>query len=117
MAGQELSRGRAGGRVTDEPGFRPETLSTIEGPAPGEECFVCKRRVPYPKRESSPVTLTRSYRVPLDEAEAHGDVLETAAKFLGVYEQPHWVFKCYSLALALVLQDEKLRGFAQRQGA
>ena len=103
--------------MTDDPGFRPETLSTIEGPAPGEECFVCKRRVPYPKRESSPVTLTRSYRVPLDEAEAHGDVLETAAKFLGVYEQPHWVFKCYSLALALVLQDEKLRGFAQRQGA
>src|SRR3990167_3477425 len=34
---------------------------------PGQSCPTCERRMPYPKRESSPVTKTRSYRVPLDE--------------------------------------------------
>lgn len=81
---------------------------------PGQTCPSCERRFPYPKKESSPTTKTRSYRVPLDEAEAHEDVLKVAAKYLGVYEQPHWIFKTYALSLALVLQDETLRGFAQR---
>ena len=81
---------------------------------PGDECPTCERRVPYPKKESSPVTKPKSYRVPVDEVEAHKDVLTTAAKFLGCHERPHWEFNTITIALALVLQDEKLRGYAQR---
>ena len=92
-------------------------MGDVSAPEPGQTCGVCKRRVPHPRKESSPVTKTVSYRVPVDEHEAHKDVLETAAKFLGVHEQPHWQFKAMSLALALVLQDEDLRGFAQRGAA
>lgn len=81
---------------------------------PGQSCPTCERRVPYPKREQSPISKPVSYRVPLDEYDAHKDVFETAARFLGTFERPHWQFQTYALALALVLQDESLRGFAQR---
>lgn len=81
---------------------------------PGQPCPICERRVPLPKTEKSPPTKHKGYWVPADEHEAHEDVLATAAKFLGVYEQPFFEFKTVTLALALILQDESLRGFAQR---
>jgi hypothetical protein len=87
---------------------------TLDPPHPGETCGLCERRMPHPKKETSPTTKTRSYRVPLDEAEAHEDVLTQAAKFLGCYERPHWQYQTYTLGLAAILQDEGLRGFAQR---
>lgn len=94
-------------------GFRKVPVH-IESPSPGQTCPTCKRRVNHPKKETSPVTKTRSYRVPVDEDEAHAVVLTEAAKHLGTHERPHWQFQTYSVALALVLQDESLRGFANR---
>ena len=86
-------------------------------PAPGETCELCKRRIPHPKKETSPTSKTRSYRVPLDEDVAHEEILTEAARFLGTFERPHWQFQTLTIALALVLQDEKLKGFAQRASA
>jgi hypothetical protein len=82
--------------------------------APGTTCDACKRKVPYPRKESSPTSKTFAYRVPLDEQEAHAETLDVAARFVGVAEQPFAQFKLMALALALVLQDEALRGYAQR---
>jgi hypothetical protein len=82
--------------------------------APGETCPTCKRRKSYPKKEATPVTKVKAYRVPVDEAVAHDDVLTEAAKFLGTFERPYWQWATYTIALALVLQDENLRGYAQR---
>src|SRR3990167_1731483 len=100
--------------MTDDPGFRPETHSTVEGPAPGEECIVCKRRVPYPRKQDSPVSKSIAYRVPLDEIEAHENVAESAARFIGVHERPHWRYLLNTYAYALVLQDESMKGIAQK---
>ena len=86
-------------------------------PAPGETCESCGRRVPHPKKPTSPNSKPRSYRVPLDEADAHEEVLTQAAKHLGTHERPLWQWQTYTIALALVLQDEKLRGYAQRASA
>lgn len=84
---------------------------------PGQSCPTCERRLPFPRKESSPTSKTFAYRVPVDEAEAHQDVLEQAARFVGVGEQPFERFKVVALALALVLQDESLRNFARRDAA
>lgn len=84
---------------------------------PGHTCPRCQRRVPHPKKPSSPTTKTTSYRVPVDEQKAHEEVLEAAAKFLGTHSRPHWKFQTFTLALAAVLQDESLRGFAHREAA
>ena len=81
---------------------------------PGQTCPTCERRLAYPKKESSPVTKPRSYRVPVDEVEAHEVVLAEAARHLGTHSRPHWKFQTYSIALALVLQDASLAGFAHR---
>jgi hypothetical protein len=75
---------------------------------------MCKRRVPHPRKESSPDSKTVSYRVPLDEHTAHTEVLDAAKQHLGVAGQPHENFKAITLALALVLQDESVKGYAQR---
>lgn len=86
-------------------------------PAPGQTCVTCKRKVPHPRQPSSPSSKTFAYRVPNDEAVAHLETLETAARWVGVSEQPFERFKLLTLALALVLQDEGLRGFGQRGAA
>lgn len=86
-------------------------------PVPGEPCPACERRVPLPKTEKTPPTKHKGYWVPADEHKAHEEVLETAAKFLGCYEQAFYEFKTVTLALALVLQDESLKGIAQRRAA
>lgn len=81
---------------------------------PGQVCPTCERRVSHPRKQSSPDTVVFSYRVPADEAEAHREIREVAAKFLGTHERPHWQFHTYVLALTLVLQDESMRGIGQR---
>jgi hypothetical protein len=86
----------------------------IGHPQPGEKCPTCDRRVNHPKKSDSPTSKPFSYRVPVDEAEAHAETLDVAARFVGVAEQPFFQYKLIALALVLVLQDEGLRGYAQR---
>ena len=81
---------------------------------PGYTCPTCERRVPRPRTEKSPDTVVFSYRVPVDEAEAHREIREVTAKFLSTHERPHWQFWTFAFALATVLQDESLRGAGQR---
>ncbi len=81
---------------------------------PGEDCPTCERRVPLPKTEKTPPTKHKGYWVPADEYEAHVEILDQTAKFLGCYEQAFYEFKAVTVALAVVLQDESLRGLAQR---
>jgi len=103
----------------------PEEIASLTGPEPelelelppGKPCPTCQRRIPYPPRTDSPATRTVSYRVPTDEYDAHRDVMEAAARHIGVFERPHWQWQLNALAYALVLQDESLRGFAHREAA
>jgi hypothetical protein len=84
--------------------------------APGDTCPTCERRKPFPKKEATPVTKVKAYRVPVDEAVAHDDVLDEAAKHLGTFGRPYHHWATITVALALVLQDENLRGYAHRAG-
>lgn len=81
---------------------------------PGHTCPTCDRRVPHPRQAKTPDTVVFSYRVPADEAEAHREIREVTARFLGTHERPYWQFWTFAFALASVLQDESLRGAGQR---
>ncbi len=81
---------------------------------PGHTCPTCERRVPHPRKQASPETRVFSYRVPLDEADAHALVREEAARHLGTLGRPHDVFWTLTYAFAAVLQDESLRDAGQR---
>ncbi len=81
---------------------------------PGQTCEGCGRRVPHPRKESSPDTTVISYRVPNDEVDAHRETRETTARFLATFERPHWQFWTTTFGFAAVLQDESLRGAGQR---
>lgn len=75
---------------------------------PGDTCPTCARRVPHPKKAGSPTSKVHAYRTPLDEADAHGDVIDAVAELLGVKSEPFHKFKTISYALACVLQGARM---------
>lgn len=81
---------------------------------PGHTCPTCERTVPHPRKPSSPDTKVFAYRVPVDEADAHVVVRDEVVRYLGAAGRPHEVFWALTYAFAAVLQDESLRGAAQR---
>lgn len=81
---------------------------------PGQVCPTCERRVNHPRKHDSPDTKVFSYRVPVDEADAHAEIREQVAQHLGTAGRPHDVFWTLTFAFAAVLQDESLRGAGQR---
>lgn len=81
---------------------------------PGKKCPACERRVPYPKKDSSPVTRVVSYRVPVEEYEAHKDTMEALSRYMGTFERPNWMFSTLTWAAALALQDPESRDIAGR---
>ena len=71
--------------------------------APGQTCFGCGRRVPYPKKETSPDSRVVSFRVPLDEYEEFAEIRQAAAEHIGVYKNPYWVYRLLIRACAELL--------------
>lgn len=76
--------------------------------APGDTCDNCGRRVPHPKKPSSPTSKVTAYRTPLDLAESHDEIAVELAKELGVYEKPFWRWALNSYAYAVLLQGARL---------
>lgn len=81
---------------------------------PGSTCPQCQRRVPHPRKPSSPKTKVYGMRIPTDEAETFAELVDSAAEYVGIKDQAHHKFRTISLAVAHLLQDEGLRGFGKR---
>lgn len=97
------------GRYPEVPVKAPESPSNAtegveEGPRPGETCVGCGRRVPHPKKSSSPKSRPISYRVPEEHMDTHKEILEAAARHAGVYDKPFWMEKLATIGAALILQ-------------
>jgi len=75
---------------------------------PGSKCPVCTRRVPYPKKADSPQSKVFAYRVPIDDAETHGEILDAAAAELGIFSEPHHRFRLALYGAMLILQGARL---------
>ena len=85
-----------------QPGVGPVNAHPVH---PGDTCPTCSRRVPLPKKQSSPTTKPIAYRVPLNEYEAHLEVIDAVADLLGIKSEPYHRFKALSFACAAVLQQ------------
>jgi len=77
------------------------------GPGPGQDCPTCGRRVPHPRKPTSPKTKTMGIRVPLDVADELEEIYAAAGKHLGCYEEPGWRYKVLLTSLVLLLQDAR----------
>lgn len=77
----------------------------MEKPEPGSCCPTCERRVPHPKKDSTPESRVISYRVPADEADSFVEILQVAAKIVGAHELPYWQWRTFNAALVRLLQD------------
>ena len=86
-----------GGLVSDE--------TTLH---PGDTCPRCARRLPHPKKSTTPHTRPIAYRVPLDEYDAHLEVIDTVAELLGEKSEKYHRFRAISYAMAVVLQGGRL---------
>ncbi len=81
---------------------------------PGQKCPTCERKVPHERRESSPETRVVSYRVPSDEYEAHLEVRDSLAQWVGASGRKFETFWTLTYAMANALQDMSMRGIAHR---
>lgn len=81
---------------------------------PGSTCPECNRRVPLPRKPSSPKTKVYGMRIPTDEVETFAELVDSAAEYVGIKDQAHHKFRTISLAVAHLLQDEGLRDFGRR---
>jgi hypothetical protein len=81
---------------------------------PGDKCPTCERKVPHPRKATSPESVVVSLRVPADEKAAFDETLEAFTEHLGVPKGAKYgKFKVLSLALGAGLMDESLKGFAK----
>lgn len=78
-----------------------------------ETCAACNRPLPLPKTEKSPATKKKAYWVPVDVAEDHEALIDAAAKYLGVFDEPFYQQKVMEIGVVLILQDDKLRDFGK----
>ena len=88
------------------PDLQPSANFSGEIP-PGEECPSCRRRVPHPKKKSSPQTQVFSTRVPIDDAETFKSMVDAAAEHMGIKAKPHHVYNVLLTGVTLVLQSPK----------
>jgi len=72
---------------------------------PGQTCPSCARRIPYPKKDTSPDTRSITLRVPIDEAESFEEIFEAAAKHIGAHDQPHWRYRTVLWGFVLALES------------
>lgn len=72
---------------------------------PGTTCPACERRIPYPRRDTSPDTRSITLRVPVDEAESFEEIFEAAADHISAHDQPHWRYRTALWGLVLALQS------------
>lgn len=79
---------------------------------PGDPCPACKRKIPHPKKESSPTSKTVSFRVPLDAAEDFKEILDAAEEHCEAAGEPFSKYKAMLTGLILLLDGPKLRRVA-----
>jgi hypothetical protein len=84
----------------------PVVASAAPHVHPGEKCPTCERKVPHPKRATSPTSKTKSFRLPLDVADSYDELVEAAAEHLGIAKEPFAHFNAVNAGLVLVLQSE-----------
>jgi hypothetical protein len=71
----------------------------------GSECPTCKRRVPYPKKATSPETKVVAVPVPIDSVETFKEMLDAAARAHGLLEKKHHRYWTLLHGLVLLLQE------------
>jgi hypothetical protein len=74
---------------------------------PGETCIVCKRRIPHPKKKTSPLTKVYSTRIPIDSVDTFKEILDAAAEHAGLKSKPHHEYNTILVGLTLILQSPK----------
>ena len=79
-------------------------LPEVPSIAPGHDCPTCHRRVPHPKKPSSPTSKVVSIRVPIDDVETFEELLDAAAKHCGLADKPHHKYWTVLEGLVLLLQ-------------
>lgn len=81
---------------------------------PGETCPTCERRMPHPKKESSPKSKPKALRIPLPDLEAFERNEQACLEHAGLEKSPFALFKLYTLAHALILQSSEMKDFGRR---
>ena len=72
--------------------------------SPGTTCDKCGRKVPHPRKPSSPKSAVKSYRIPADAREEWDEMVDAAASYMGIEKEPYATYKVLLTALVILLQ-------------
>lgn len=93
-------------RVTvTEDGLEFEEVHEPHKPAPGEVCPTCERRVNYPKKESSPKSRVKSFRIPEENADFDQHFLEACLTVGITTAHKYPIFKFLDWVTDVILSD------------
>ena len=106
-----LEDGEHGVTLPPVGGVSSPSSSTV---VPGETCPTCARRVPHPRKPSSPKSKVHACRGPLDEAEGFADLLEAAMEHTAFKGAPHDKYRTIQAGLVVLIQDEAWRDYGRR---
>ncbi len=73
----------------------------------GHKCPTCNRRVPHPKKDTTPTNRPYSFRIPEDDRSDFKEILDAAAQHVGTFDRPFYQFWTIHFGLVILLQGEK----------
>lgn len=85
----------------------PRRLHSHGGLVPGSTCPKCRRRINYPRKESSPNSNLFQFRIPQDDLASFTKLVEDAGTDLK--DLRYWRFRLFEAALTIALQDPDWR--------
>lgn len=96
---------KSGGNLTVG-GHEKFGVPMVKAPEPGETCQLCERRLPHPKKETSPATtVVKSWRLPAAEKEAREETIAATAEHLGIStKEKFWMDKLILHLCVIALQ-------------
>lgn len=109
--------GRDDGSPGSESSASADNVSGDSSPSvtPGETCPECNRRVPHPRKPSSPKSKVVGFRIPVDEADDVMEAWKMRAERLGVLKMPHWQKHYLDITNSLIdgLSDDVVRAIGK----
>jgi hypothetical protein len=93
--------------IYDSDGVLGPTFPQEHSIEPGHDCPTCRRRVPLPKKPSSPKTKVFSTRVPIDDVDTFREILGAAAEHSGLKAKAYHEYNTLLVGLTLILQATK----------
>ena len=94
----------SGAKVLPSPSAPSDGSSASSSVEPGDTCPVCERKMPRPRKDTSPDSTTVSHRLPVDVKPEYLEIRDACIEHLGIAGEKYCVYKMFLTAMISLLQ-------------